>query len=216
MPNKLMSKTFMWMFIGLIVTFLTGYVVAHNETMLVNIFSGPIYIILCVIELVFVLVLSAKVRSMNKNSARILFILYSFVSGLTFSSIFIVYRLTSILSIFLIAAVVFLIFALIGYFTNLDLTKLGTYLLMALVAVLICYIVNLFVANNTFDFILSSICLLIFIGFTAYDVQKLKRLSQIDTGIPIDNLSIINALNLYLDYINIFLHLLSLFGDSKD
>ncbi len=216
MPNKLMSKTFMWMFIGLIVTFLTGYVVAYNETMLVNIFSGPIYIILCVIELVFVLVLSAKVRSMNKNTARILFILYSFVSGLTFSSIFIVYRLTSILSIFLIAAVVFLIFALIGYFTNLDLTKLGTYLLMALVAVLICYIVNLFVANNTFDFILSSICLLIFIGFTAYDVQKLKRLSQIDTGIPIDNLSIINALNLYLDYINIFLHLLSLFGDSKD
>ena len=216
MPNKLMSKTFMWMFIGLIVTFLTGYVVAYNETMLVNIFSGPIYIILCVIELVFVLVLSAKVRSMNKNTARILFILYSFVSGLTFSSIFIVYRLTSILSIFLIAAVVFLIFALIGYFTNLDLTKLGTYLLMALVAVLICYIVNLFVANNTFDFILSSICLLIFIGFTAYDVQKLKRLSQIDTGIPIDNLSIINALNLYLDYINIFLHLLSLFGDPKD
>ena len=216
MSNKLMSKTFLWMFIGLLVTFLTGFIVAHNETMLVNIFSGPMYLIFCITELVLVIILSARVRKMNKNVARIFFLLYSFVSGLTFSSIFVVYELTSILYIFLIASIIFLVFGLIGYFTKLDLTKLGTFLLMALFAVLISFIVNLFLNNSTFDLVVTSISLLIFIGFTAYDVQKLKRLSEMEIDIPEDNLSIINALNIYLDYINIFLHLLSLFGNSRD
>ncbi len=216
MSNHLMSKTFLWMFIGLLITFATGFVVSMNERMFINVFSGPVYIVLCIIELALVIYLSARVRKMNKTTARIFFILYSFVSGLTFSSIFIVYQLTSILFIFLIAGVVFLIFALIGFFTKLDLTKMGTYLMMALFAVLLCYILNLFLANTNFDFALSCISLLIFIGFTAYDVQKLKRMSEMEIDIPTDNLSIINALNLYLDYINIFLHLLSFFGNSKD
>ena len=109
MTNKLMSKTFIWMFIGLLVTFLTGYVVSTNDRMLLNIFSGPIYIVLCIAELILVILLSARVRKMNKNVARIFFILYSFVSGLTFSSIFVIYQITSILYIFLIASVIFLV-----------------------------------------------------------------------------------------------------------
>ncbi len=162
MTNKLMSKTFLWMFAGLLVTFLTGYFVSNNEVMIINIFKNSTYLILCVVELILVIVLSAKVRTMNKNIARICFILYSFVSGLTFSSIFIVYELTSILYVFLLASVVFLVFGLIGYFTNLDLTKISTYLMMALFAVIICYIINLFVSNNSFDLILSIISILIF------------------------------------------------------
>ncbi len=215
MTNKLMSKTFLWMFAGLLVTFLTGYFVSNNEVMIINIFKNSTYLILCVVELILVIVLSAKVRTMNKNIARICFILYSFVSGLTFSSIFIVYELTSILYVFLLASVVFLVFGLIGYFTNLDLTKISTYLMMALFAVIICYIINLFVSNNSFDLILSIISILIFIGFTAYDVQKIKRLGE-EELIEEDNLSIVGALNLYLDYINIFLDLLRIFGNSRD
>lgn len=215
MENKLMSKTFLWMCIGLLVTFLTGYFVSHNEVMIVNIFKNSTYIILCIVELVLVIALSAKVRTMGKNTARIFFILYSFVTGLTFSSIFVVYELTSILYVFLLASVVFLVFGLIGYYTKLDLTKIGTYLMMALLAIIICFIINLFVDNNTFDFALSVISILIFIGFTAYDVQKIKRLGE-EELIPEDNLSIIGALNLYLDYINIFLDLLRLFGNSRD
>lgn len=215
MENKIMSKTFIWMFLGLLITFLTGFAVSNNETMIVNIFKNSTYIILCVIELVMVIFLSAKVRTMSKNIARIFFLLYSFVSGLTFSSIFIVYKLQSIIYIFLIAAAVFLVFGLIGYYTKLDLTKIGTYLMMALFALIICFLINLFVNNNTFDIVLTGISLLIFIGFTAYDVQKIKRLSE-DGSIPEDNLSIICALNLYLDYINIFLDLLRLFGNSRD
>lgn len=215
MENKLMSKTFLWMFVGLFITFLTGFMVSFNETMIINIFTGPTYLILCIVELILVIFLSSKVRSMSKNVARIMFILYSFVSGLTFSSIFIAYSISSIIYVFLIASVIFLVFGLIGYYTKLDLTKIGTYLMMALLAIIICVIVNLFINNNTFDLVISIISMLIFIGFTAYDVQKIKNLS-LDGGIPEDNLSIIGALNLYLDYINIFLDLLRIIGNSKD
>lgn len=215
MSNKLMSKTFLWMCVGLLVTFLTGFFVAHNEVMIVNIFKNSTYLILCVVELILVIVLSAKVRTMSKNVARIFFILYSFVTGLTFSSIFVIYELTSILYVFLLASVVFLVFGIIGYYTKLDLTKIGTYLMMALFAIIICFLINLFVDNNSFDLVISIISILVFIGFTAYDVQKIKRLSEEDL-IPEDNLSIIGALNLYLDYINIFLDLLRIFGNSRD
>ena len=90
MKNKVMSKTFIWMFVGLLITFVTGYGVSHNETMVINIFKNSTYIILAIVELILVIFLSARVRQMNKNTARIFFMLYSFISGLTFSSIFIV------------------------------------------------------------------------------------------------------------------------------
>lgn len=215
MTSKLMSKTFMWMFVGLFITFVTGYLVSTNETMIINIFKNSTYIILCIVELVLVIALSAKIKTMGKNTARIFFILYSFVTGLTFSSIFVVYELTSILFVFLLAAVIFLIFGLIGYYTKLDLTKISTYLMMALLAILICFVVNLFANSDTFDFVITIISILIFIGFTAYDVQKIKLLGE-EELIEEDNLSIIGALNLYLDYINIFLDLLRIIGNSKD
>jgi hypothetical protein len=214
MQNKLMSKTFLWMFIGLLITFITGYGVSNNATMVANIFKNSTYIILSIVELIIVIILSARVRKMNKNTARIMFMLYSFISGLTFSSIFIYYEISSIIYIFLIAALIFLVFGLIGYFTNLDLTKLGTYLLMALFAIIICIIINYFVGNEKFDLVLSILSIIIFLGFTAYDVQNIKKLAY--EGIDEDNIAIVGALNLYLDYINIFLHLLSIFGDSKD
>jgi hypothetical protein len=182
--------------------------------MVANIFKNSTYIILSIVELIIVIVLSARVRKMNKNTARIMFMLYSFISGLTFSSIFIYYEISSIIYIFLIAALIFLVFGLIGYFTNLDLTKLGTYLLMALFAIIICIIINYFVGNEKFDLVLSILSIIIFLGFTAYDVQNIKKLAY--EGIDEDNIAIVGALNLYLDYINIFLHLLSIFGDSKD
>lgn len=214
MENKLMPKVFLWMTLGLIVTFATGYVVSINEKMLLNIFSSGIHWILMVAELILVFVLSARAAKMNGITAKIFFLLYSFVSGLTFSSIFVIYNLTSILYVFVIAAVIFAIFGAIGYFTNLDLTKMGTFLLMGLIGVIICMIINMFVGSDQFDFIISMIAIIIFIGFTAYDVQKIKQLA--DSEIPHENVAIIGALELYLDYINIFLHLLSLIGDSKD
>jgi len=208
--NKAFGKVFMWMFIGLLITFLTGYVVSSNDNMLYNIFSGGTYFILIIIELVLVVYLSARIHKMQVTTARIVFILYSFVSGLTFGSIFIVFKMSSIMLIFLITAILFGIFALIGRFTKLDLTKAGTILLMMLFGIVICTFVNVFLKNDTLDLFVSYISIIIFLGFTAYDMQKIKMLSyEFDDE---DKIAIIGALELYLDFINIFIDLLRIFG----
>ena len=208
--NKAFGKVFMWMFIGLLITFLTGYVVSSNDNMLYNIFSGGTYFILIIIELVLVVYLSARIHKMQVTTARIVFILYSFVSGLTFGSIFIVFKMSSIMLIFLITAILFGIFALIGRFTKIDLTKAGTILLMMLLGIVICTFVNVFLKNDTLDLFVSYISIIVFLGFTAYDMQKIKMLSyEFDDE---DKIAIIGALELYLDFINIFIDLLRIFG----
>ena len=206
--NKMFSKIFMWMFIGLAITFGIGYYVSINDVMLYNVFS-KYYIFLIIAELVVVIWLSAKIWKLKPMTAKILFCLYAFLTGLTFSSIFVVYQITSIVYVFGITSLIFLIFALIGY-----LTKIGIYLFMALLGIVICSIVNMFVGNETFNLGLTIVGLVIFIIYVAYDIQIIKRnLYMIDQE---DNLAIYGALQLYLDFINIFLRLLQLFGRSRD
>ena len=211
--NKIFSKIFFWMFIGLAITFGIGYYVSINENMLYNVFS-KYYIFLIIAELVVVIWLSARIRKMKPTTAKLLFCAYSFLTGLTFSSIFVVYKMTSIVMVFGITSLIFLIFALIGYFTKLDLTKIGTYLFMILLGVIICSLINMFVGSETFDLALTIICLIVFIVYVAYDIHIIKRNLY---AIPEeDNLAIYGALQLYLDFINIFLRLLQLFGRSRD
>ena len=211
--NKIFSKIFFWMFIGLAITFGIGYYVSINENMLYNVFS-KYYIFLIIAELVVVIWLSARIRKMKPTTAKLLFCAYSFLTGLTFSSIFVVYKMTSIMLVFGITSFIFLIFALIGYFTKLDLTKIGTYLFMILLGVIICSLINMFVGSETFDLALTIICLIVFIVYVAYDIHIIKRnLYAIEEE---DNLAIYGALQLYLDFINIFLRLLQLFGRSRD
>ncbi len=198
---------------GLLVTFATGYAVSNNTVMLENVFGG-MYWVFIVLEFILVIVLSARVMKMSPVGAKICFLLYSFVSGLTFSSVFVVYNLTSVMTVFLVSALVFGVMALIGYTTQVDLSKLGFYLLMALLGAIIVMIVNAFLNNPVIYTIISIVCLIIFIGVTAYDVQKIKALET--SGLPEDNLAIYGALDLYLDFINIFIHLLQLFGKSDD
>lgn len=212
--NKLLSKSFLWMCIGLLVTFVTGYGVSMNDVMKENIFSGSSFWILIVLELILVIVLSARVMKMSPTTAKICFILYAFVSGLTFSSIFVAYELTSVMMVFLVSAVIFGVMAYIGYKTNVDLSKVGFYLLMALIGVIVISVINIFIGNGTLEIILCIVCLLLFLGITAYDVQKIKALET--TGLPEDNLAIYGALELYLDFINIFLQILELFAKNKD
>ena len=215
MESKFMPKVFAWMFIGLIVTFVTGYVVQSNPRMLASIFGSAWFFGIIIAELVLVIVLSARIRKMKPTTAKICFLLYSFVSGLTFSTIFINYEMTSIMWIFLLAATLFGIFAVIGSVTKKDLTKLGSFLLMAMIGILICILLNIFFHSETFDLILSIVIILVFIGFTAYDVQRIKWLKETDS-IPEENLAIYGALQLYLDFINIFLELLRLFGNNDN
>lgn len=210
--NKIFSKVFMWMFIGLAITFGVGYYVSLNTNMLYNISNYCIFFIIA--ELVVVLILSARIRKLKPITAKIMFCVYSFLTGLTFSVIFILYEVTSIIYVFGITAVIFLIFALIGYFTKLDLSKFGVYLLMALIGVIICSIINMFVKSEGFDIGITIVCLLVFIAYIAYDIQVIKRnLYLIENE---DNLAIYGALQLYLDFINIFLRLLRFFGNRRN
>lgn len=207
------SKIFMWMCIGLLVTFATGFFVATNENMLTSIFSSGMYFILVIAELATVIFLTARLHKMSETTAKISFILYSFLTGLTFSSIFVVYELTSIIYVFLVSALLFGIFAVIGATTNIDLSKISTILLMLLFGIIICTLINMFVGSETFDLALCIVGLIVFMIYVAYDMQKIKELETIYDG---DKLAIIGALELYLDFINIFLRLLELFGKNKD
>lgn len=211
--NKLLSKSFLWMMIGLLVTFVTGYVVSTSENMLLNVFGGSFWLWI-ILELVLVIVLSWRVMKMDPTTAKICFILYAFVSGLTFSSVFVVYNLSSVMMVFLVTAGLFGLMSFIGYKTNVDLSRVGFYLIMALLGIIIVSLINLFLGSETLELILSIVCVLLFVGITAYDVQKIKSLEG--SGLPEDNIAIYGALELYLDFINIFLDLLRIFADSKD
>lgn len=212
--NKLLSKSFLWMFAGLLTTFLTGYVISASPTMLDAVFNSSLYWVFIIAEFALVIFFSARVRKMSPTTAKICFLLYSFVSGLTFSSIFVLFELSSVMLVFAISALVFGLFGLIGYKTNTDLGKFSTILFMGLIAIIICTIVNIFIGNGTFDLIISIITLIIFFGYTAYDIQKIKELAEAN----IDNevVAINGAFELYLDFINIFIHLLNIIGDAKD
>lgn len=213
MRNNIYSKVFIWMFIGLLVTFLTGVYTSTNVDALEVIFNKGLYWLFAVLEIGLAIFLSVRIHKMSATTARITYILYAFLTGLTFSSIFIVYKISSIMLIFLVASILFLIFALIGYFTKIDLSKIGTILIMMLFGVIICTLINIFLGNETFDIILSCVSIVVFLGFIAYDIQKIRQLVNY---IPEDNLAVIGAFELYLDFINIFLDLLRLFGNSND
>lgn len=211
--NKLYSKIFMWMFIGLLVTFGTGFYVSTNENMIYNIFSTRLYWVIFVAEFITVIVLSVRIQKMSQLGAQICFILYSFLTGLTFAAIFLMFEMSSIIYVFLATSLIFGIFAFIGYTTNVDLTKLGTILFMGLLGIIIVSIINIFVGNSMLDLLLNWVGVIIFVGYIAYDLQKIKNLSN---SFDEDKLAIYGALQLYLDFINLFIRLLELFGKRRD
>lgn len=215
MENKLMPKVFGWMFIGLLLTFVTGYYVSAHPFTAEKLMSGYTYLILAIIEIVLVVFLAARITKMAPTTAKIVFLIYSVISGLTFSSIFLTYEFTSIIYVFLITSVLFGLFAFIGMFTKVDLTKIGVYFIIALVGVLLVSILNIFIHSETLDMLISIVIVIVFVGLTAYDVQKIKKL-ETSGLIPIENLPIYGALELYLDFINLFIELLKLFGKNKD
>ena len=211
--KKLFAKIFLWMFIGLLITFGTAYYVSTQEFLILNVLRlNWIWILL---ELGIVIFLSMRITKMSSFTAKLSFALYSFMSGLTLSYIFLLYLLPSILIIFLASAIMFGIFGLFGYFTKINLSKLSTILMMGLLGIIIAGLINIFVGSATVDFIISIIGVVVFTIFVAYDIQTAKMLSTLET-LPEDNLAIYGALNLYLDFINIFIHLLSIFGTRRD
>ena len=209
--NKVFTKVYGWMFIGLLVSFITGYFVSLNQTMVLNISKS--YFILVLIEMGLCIWLSAGIRKMQKSTAQILYLLYAFFTGLTFSIIFLVFKMSSIIMVFGITSLAFGIMALIGTFTKMDLSKLGNILLMGLIAIILASIINIFINSQLFDLGLTIIGIVIFMLYIAYDVAKIKRTMEY---LEEDKAAIICAFELYLDFINIFIKLIRFFGKSKD
>lgn len=211
--GKALSKIFLWMCVGILTTFFTGFYVSNNPNMLYNIFSTSAYYLIFIAEIILVIFLSARIHKMSFTTALISFLGYAVLSGLTFSCIFVLFEAMSIIYIFALTAVIFIIFALIGYFTKIDLTKLGNILLIGLLGVIVVSIINIFLLNSVVDTILLIIGTFIFIGFIAYDIQKIKYL--LNSGEDENKIAIIGALELYLDFINLFLRLLQIFGSRR-
>lgn len=209
MENRVYSKTFLWMFIGLLVTFLTGLYTSNNIDALSVIFTKGGYWVLVILEIVLAIFLGVRIHKMNPTTAKIVFLLYAFISGLTFSALFIVYKVSSIIMVFGVTSALFLIFALIGRYTKIDLSKIGTFLLMMLFGVIILSIISVFVPG--LNLMVAIIGLVVFLGYVAYDVQMIKKRAEY---LDEDNAAIISAFELYLDFINVFVDLLRIFGDS--
>lgn len=213
MKNNFLSKVYTNLFIGLLVTFLTGIIVSTNIRATLFFCSGCIPFILAIAEIIIAIILPSKIYSLSKTTAKILYILYAVLTGLTFSSIFIIYEIPSIIWMFLITSILFGIFSIIGKTTKIDLSKIGTYLFMGLIGIIILSIINIFIYNNTLDMISCIIGIIIFLGYIAYDIQKIIKLDYYN--LSEDNLATIGAFSLYLDFINIFINLLRLFGKQR-
>lgn len=210
MKNEFLSKVFKWFGLGLLITFIVSYLVSNNLMLLSLIFNGYGYIIILILEIVLAIWLTTRIRKMDSKLTKILYIGYTALTGLTFSSIFIIYEITSIIWIFLVSAIIFFVFALIGKNEKIDLSKFGIYLFIGLIGIILLNIINIFIMNNTLDIILCIIGLIIFIAYVAYDINKIIKYYD-DT----DNLAVIGAFELYLDFINIFIKLLRLFGKER-
>jgi len=211
----LMRKVYVWMTLALVITGFTAYGVATSPGVLQLIFGNQILFWgMIIAELALVIGVSAAINRLSLTTATLMFILYSVINGALFSSIFLIYTASSIATVFFITAGTFGVMALIGYTTKTDLTSIGKYLFMALIGLIIATLVNMFIKSEGFTYILSYIGVLIFVGLTAYDSQKIKQmlLQAPDAGEGAQKIALLGALTLYLDFINLFLYLLRIFG----
>jgi len=215
------TRTYGWMALALFISAVSAFFTAQNHTLLTMLFAnGQIgFWILCIAEIILVLVLSAKIRTISVGAATAGFIAYSVIDGITLSSVFLIFQMDSIAAAFLGSALMFGIMSFYGATTKRDLTKLGSILFMALIGLIIASVVNMFWANSTLYWIVTYAGVLIFVGLTAYDAQAIKNLYlNMNDGASETRrkLAVLGALTLYLDFINLFLFLLRIFGGRRD
>ncbi len=214
-----LAKVFNWMAIGLAVTGVIAYFTAQSG-LAMSIVGSPVFIVLILAELGMVFYLSARIEKIQPGTATALFLGYSVLNGLTLSTIFLAYTRASIGGTFLITAGMFGAMAVYGMVTKRDLSGMGSFLFMGLIGIILASLVNLFLKSSGLYWAISGIGVLVFVGLTAYDVQKIKTMGE--QGImqqgeaAIQKGAIIGALALYLDFINLFLMLLRFFGGSRD
>ncbi|WP_081834915.1 MULTISPECIES: Bax inhibitor-1/YccA family protein [unclassified Bacteroides] len=216
----LMRNMYVWMAIALVITGFTAFAVANTYSMISALVTSPIiYYGLIFAELGLVYYLSSRIFRMSFATAGLLFAVYSIVNGVTLSLIFLIFKIGSIVSTFFITAGTFGAMAVVGSFLKKDLSFIGRFALMALIGLIIAGVVNIFMRSEGFSFIIAIIGVLVFTALTAYDAQKMKNLIA-ENGYEINEntqkLALIGALELYLDFVNLFLYLLRLLGSRRD
>ena len=216
--NEFIRSVYNWMAIGLGLTGVVAFYVSNSETLMKLIFGNQIIFFGLIIgELVLVFTISARVHKMQASTATYLFVLYAALNGATLSAIFLIYTSSSITSTFFICAATFIASSIYGMVTKRDLTSMGQFMFMGLIGIVIASVVNLFVRSSGMSLVVSYIGVIVFVGLTAYDTQKLRTmaLSQpagLDSG-TVRKGAILGALTLYLDFINLFLMLLRILGN---
>ena len=217
---KLMRNVYLWMALALVVTGMSAYYVAHSPAIQQVIFSNQIVFWgLIISELALVFALNAMINRISFTTAGLMFVGYSLMNGVLLSSIFVVYTDESIASVFLITAGTFGAMAVVGSFIKKDLSAVGRIFIMALIGIIIATVVNMFLRSDGLTMILNYLGVLVFVGLTAYDAQKIKMMLQAHgTSVNESTMKIarLGSLSLYLDFINLFLYLLRIFGARRD
>lgn len=213
--NKLFGKTFFLMFLGLLGSAIVAWYTYSSGLFLDIVLQGG-FAVLLIIELVAVLLFNFLFRKLPPVVVGILYFVYSMLNGVTLATVFAVYELSSVIYLFVISALVFGVFAIIGYKTNKDLSSWGPYITVFLIAGIILSIINLFIIQSSgFDLFVDWLILALFCGVTIYDINKIKMLQNVP-DIDQEKIYIYCAMQLYLDFINIFLRILSIFGKRKN
>ena len=205
----LMRKVYVWMTLALVITGVTAYGVATSPGLMMAIATNKLLFWgLIIAEFGLVVAISAAINKLSLTTATLLFVLYSVINGATLSFIFAIYTMSSIASVFFITAGTFAVMAVIGYTTKKDLTSMGKILFMALIGIIIATIVNIFLKSTGLQMIVSYLGVLIFVGLTAYDSQKIKQMLLMapDAGEGAQKIALLGALSLYLDFVNLFVN----------
>lgn len=206
-------SVYAWMFAGLMLTALASMAVVNSPTLERWVLHSPLMWVLMLAEIGMVFFLSLRITKLSAGTALFTFLLYSALNGLTLSAIFFVYQRGEIYQAFFTAAGMFAAMSVYGMVTKRDLTSWGSFFFMGLIGILICSVINIFLHSSALSFAISFIGVFVFLGLTAYDTQKLKAYATVPH--LAGQLAVIGALSLYLDFVNLFLMLLRLFGNNR-
>ena len=213
--SRIMKRVYLKMFLAMIVTAVTSYVCKNVPAVHTLMNNSGLYFGLLIAEVVLVFVLAGALNKLSSPVASLIFYVYSILNGVVLSAILAAYTASSVFSTFVITAAVFGTMTVYGYVTKSDLSRVGTFLFMALIGLIICTIVNIFMKSSTMEWIISFAGVVIFIGLTAWDTQKIKQMAAMTDGSQAGKLATIGALSLYLDFVNLFLYLLRFFGNRE-
>lgn len=216
--NAVLKRVYVRMFIGLLISAFCALGVASSPVLMNFIFGSKlVFFGMFIVMIAMAWILPSRLMKMSTSTCLLLFCVFAALMGCSLASIFIVYQLGTIVYTFFISAGVFGAMSVYGYFTKTDLSKFGSYLVMALIGLIIASVVNIFVASSGLEWIISIVGVLIFVGLTAWDTQQIKRLAAANLEPSLaDKMATMGALNLYLDFINLFLYLLRILGGNRD